>query len=74
MDRVRSVLGELPLVEAENKRQAGDKPPEEEGEGAQPNPAQLVTSDGTYASQSAFSASSTSTYSSKQVIPKSTIN
>ncbi|OXU25608.1 hypothetical protein TSAR_012392 [Trichomalopsis sarcophagae] len=57
MARVRSVLGELPLVEAENKRQAGDKPPEEE-EGSQAAPAQLVTSDGTYATQSAFSSAS----------------
>ena len=56
MVRIRSVLGELPLVEAENKRQAGDKPPEEE-ESAQASPAQLVTSDGTYATQSAFSSS-----------------
>ncbi|KAJ8675970.1 hypothetical protein QAD02_011756 [Eretmocerus hayati] len=58
MSRVRSVLGELPLVEAENKRQAGDKPPEGE-ETSQSTPAQLVTSDGTYASQSAFSTAST---------------
>ncbi|XP_014207629.1 coatomer subunit beta [Copidosoma floridanum] len=58
MSRVRSVLGELPLVEAENKRQAGEKPPEE-SESGQSNPAQLVTSDGTYASQSAFSTAST---------------
>lgn len=59
MTRVRSVLGELPLVEAENKRQAGDKPPEEGvEENNQAAPAQLVTSDGTYASQSAFSAAS----------------
>lgn len=62
MARVRSVLGELPLVEAENKRQAGDKPPEEE-EGSQASPAQLVTSDGTYATQSAFSSASTGTNS-----------
>lgn len=59
MVRVRSVLGELPLVEAENKRQAGDKPADEEEGGGQAVPAQLVTSDGTYASQSAFSTAST---------------
>ncbi|XP_015513290.1 coatomer subunit beta [Neodiprion virginianus] len=60
MSRIRAALGELPLVEAENKRAAGDKPAED---GAAPtsaaNPAQLVTSDGTYASQSAFSTAST---------------
>ncbi|XP_058788697.1 coatomer subunit beta [Phymastichus coffea] len=59
MVRVRSVMGELPLVEAENKRQAGDKPPEEEEGSTQSTPAQLVTPDGTYASQSAFSTTST---------------
>ena len=58
MARIRAVLGELPLVEAENKRQAGEKPPEDE-EGTQATPAQLVTSDGTYATQSAFSTSTT---------------
>ncbi|KAG7187989.1 hypothetical protein KM043_013945 [Ampulex compressa] len=56
MSRIRAALGELPLVEAENKRQAGDKPAEDAaGQGA---PTQLVTSDGTYATQSAFSAAS----------------
>lgn len=57
MSRIRAALGELPLVEAENKRQAGEKPAEDAN--AQENsPAQLVTSDGTYATQSAFSATS----------------
>ncbi|XP_011685432.1 PREDICTED: coatomer subunit beta [Wasmannia auropunctata] len=55
MGRVRAALGELPLLEAENKRQAGEK--SEDGN-AQAAPAQLVTSDGTYATQSAFSAAS----------------
>lgn len=54
--RIRSALGDLPLVEAENKRQAGEKPVEDAEKG---QPAQLVTSDGTYATQSAFSAAST---------------
>ncbi|XP_034948419.1 coatomer subunit beta [Chelonus insularis] len=49
---IRSALGELPLVEAENKRQAGEKPADDN---TQTQPAQLVTSDGTYATQSAFS-------------------
>lgn len=55
MSRVRAALGELPLLEAENKRQAGEK--SEDGN-SQAAPAQLVTSDGTYATQSAFSAAS----------------
>ncbi|XP_050445480.1 coatomer subunit beta [Cataglyphis hispanica] len=55
MGRIRSALGELPLLEAENKRQAGEK--SEDGN-SQAAPTQLVTSDGTYASQSAFSAAS----------------
>ncbi|EZA50635.1 hypothetical protein DMN91_003531 [Ooceraea biroi] len=55
MGRVRAALGELPLLEAENKRQAGEK--SEDGN-SQAAPAQLVTSDGTYATQSAFSATS----------------
>ncbi|XP_071554326.1 coatomer subunit beta [Temnothorax nylanderi] len=55
MGRIRAALGELPLLEAENKRQAGEK--SEDGN-SQAAPAQLVTSDGTYATQSAFSAAS----------------
>nr|XP_050856202.1 coatomer subunit beta [Vespula vulgaris] len=53
MNRIRAALGELPLLEAENKRQAGEKSNEDDSE--QTVPAQLVTSDGTYATQSAFS-------------------
>lgn len=60
MSRIRTTLGELPLVDAENKRQAGDKP--EEDSNTQTQPSQLVTSDGTYASQSAFSSVSSSEY------------
>lgn len=56
MSRIRAALGELPLLEAENKRQAGEK--SEDGD-SQTAPAQLVTSDGTYATQSAFSTAST---------------
>ncbi|XP_018307712.1 coatomer subunit beta [Mycetomoellerius zeteki] len=55
MSRIRAALGESPLLEAENKRQAGEK--SEDGN-SQAAPAQLVTSDGTYATQSAFSAAS----------------
>ena len=53
MDRIRAGLGDLPLVEAENNRQAGEKSLEENAQNA---PAQLVTSDGTYATQSAFNS------------------
>nr|XP_033330803.1 coatomer subunit beta-like isoform X1 [Megalopta genalis] len=59
MSRIRAALGELPLLEAENRHQAGEKT--EDGN-TQATPAQLVTSDGTYATQSAFSTASTSTY------------
>ncbi|KAL6265606.1 coatomer subunit beta [Pogonomyrmex barbatus] len=54
MSRIRAALGELPLLETENKRQAGEK---SEDANSQAAPA-LVTSDGTYATQSAFSAAS----------------
>ncbi|CAB0038808.1 unnamed protein product [Trichogramma brassicae] len=57
MVRIRSVLGDLPLIDAENKRHAGETTTEGD-ENMQANPAQLVTSDGTYASQSAFSTAS----------------
>lgn len=60
MSRIRAALGELPLLEAENKRQAGEKSLEDGS--AQVTPAQLVTSDGTYATQSAFSATSSRNY------------
>ncbi|XP_014469384.1 PREDICTED: coatomer subunit beta [Dinoponera quadriceps] len=56
MGRVRAALGELPLLETENKRQAGEKSTEDGN--SQAAPTQLVTSDGTYATQSAFSATS----------------
>ncbi|XP_017893314.1 coatomer subunit beta [Ceratina calcarata] len=56
LNRIRAALGDLPLLEAEDKRQTGEKS-QEEGNG-QTAPAQLVTSDGTYATQSAFSTAS----------------
>ncbi|CAD6208057.1 GSCOCG00010331001-RA-CDS [Cotesia congregata] len=58
MGRIRVALGELPLVEAENKRQTGEKSPDENSQQQQQQQQQqpqLVTSDGTYATQSAFS-------------------
>lgn len=60
MRSIKTTLGELPLVESENKRQARDKPSEEDS--TQSQPSQLVTSDGTYATQSAFSTASTGLY------------
>lgn len=63
MSRIRAALGELPLLETENKRQAGEK----SEDGTTPTaPAQLVTSDGTYATQSAFSAASASNKEEKR--------
>ncbi|KAK0163323.1 hypothetical protein PV327_007018 [Microctonus hyperodae] len=56
--RIRTAIGELPLVEVENKRQAGEKPTEDSNNQGQTLSAQLVTSDGTYATQSAFSSAS----------------
>ncbi|XP_008549424.1 coatomer subunit beta [Microplitis demolitor] len=58
MSRIRVALGELPLVEAENKRQTGEKPSDDNNTQGQSQPSQLVTSDGTYATQSAFSSTS----------------
>lgn len=50
---IKTALGELPLVEDELKRAAGEQSGEES---AQPvsQPAQKLTSDGTYVTQSAF--------------------
>ena len=61
MVRIRSVLGEIPLIDAENRRQAGEKPTED-SETTERTPSQLVTSDGTYASQSAFSTASSGSF------------
>jgi len=57
MKEVRAGLGELPLVEDEMRRAAGDQ----SEEAAQPAPgqsgaAQKLTSDGTYVTQSAFTS------------------
>lgn len=64
MARVRDALGDVPLVEAENRRQAGEKSPEDN---AQAQPAQLVTSDGTYATQSAFSTAAPGKFYKKRI-------
>lgn len=60
MNRVRAALGELPLIEAENKRQTGEKLIQEPSD--VPSSIKLVTSDGTYATQSAFSTVSNRTF------------
>ncbi|KAJ1177234.1 hypothetical protein NDU88_002495 [Pleurodeles waltl] len=55
MTEVRRSLGEIPIVETEIKKEAGDSKPEEE---VTVGPAQkLVTEMGTYATQSALSSS-----------------
>lgn len=57
MAQVRQTLGEIPIVEDELKRAAGEKSDEDISLGQGPIQ-KLVTSDGTYASQSSFSTSS----------------
>lgn len=55
MTLIRQSLGEIPIVEDELKKLAGEK--EEDTQMIQGSVQRLVTADGTYASQSAFSAS-----------------
>ncbi|XP_055909697.1 coatomer subunit beta [Eupeodes corollae] len=53
---ITQTLGDIPMVEAEQKRLAGDQPEEEKSADVQKEaPNNKVTSDGTYATQSAFS-------------------
>lgn len=56
MKQVHQTLGDIPLVEAEMKIVAGEKTEEEpvQNTGSTNANSKLVTSDGTYASQSAF--------------------
>ncbi|XP_023319800.1 coatomer subunit beta [Eurytemora carolleeae] len=58
MAEIRQSLGELPLVEDEMKKAAGEEPPGDEGVSSAPagSTQRLVTADGTYATQSAFSS------------------
>lgn len=57
MSQVHYTLGEIPLVEAEMKIVAGEKSEEEQNQNSSSsNTNKLVTSDGTYASQSAFNS------------------
>lgn len=58
MAQVRQTIGEIPIVDDELKRAAGDKT-DEDVTLTQTTVQKLVTSDGTYATQSSFN---TSTY------------
>lgn len=61
MKQVHQTLGDIPLVEAEMKIVAGEKTEEEpvQNTGSTNANSKLVTSDGTYASQSAFNTTQT---------------
>jgi len=57
MSQVRQNLGEIPIVDDELKKAAGTEEMEDESMGASvPQQQKLVTADGTYATQSAFSS------------------
>jgi len=57
MSQVRQNLGEIPLVDDELRKAAGTEEMEDESLGASgPQQQKLVTADGTYATQSAFSS------------------
>ncbi|KAJ1346593.1 hypothetical protein KIN20_001439 [Parelaphostrongylus tenuis] len=53
-----SSLGELPIVYSEMRLMEGEEPTHEENSEKKPSTKQLVTADGTYATQSAFSVAS----------------
>ncbi|KAL0272803.1 UNVERIFIED_CONTAM: hypothetical protein PYX00_005639 [Menopon gallinae] len=59
MSQIRQVLGEIPIVEDEMKRAAGEKTDDDVAM-MQTTVPKLVTSDGTYATQSSFSTLATS--------------
>ncbi|GAB0100045.1 Coatomer subunit beta [Sergentomyia squamirostris] len=54
-DVVSQTLGDVPIVEAEQKKLLGEQTEEEEKKNVGSVPSNKVTSDGTYATQSAFS-------------------
>ena len=62
---IRQTLGELPIVEDEIRRAAGDDTEEEIAQVATQAPRKLVTEMGTYATQTAFSVNQASKSSSK---------
>ncbi|KAJ1364776.1 Coatomer subunit beta [Parelaphostrongylus tenuis] len=55
---IKSSLGELPIVDSEMRLMEGEEPTHEENSEKKPSTKQLVTADGTYATQSAFSVAS----------------
>lgn len=61
MNEVRQSLGEIPIVEDELRKAAGEEQMEDESVAATANQGvqKLVTADGTYATQSAFSGGET---------------
>lgn len=67
MNEVRQSLGEIPMVEDEMRKAAGDEamPDESVTNTNAPTQQKLVTADGTYATQSAFSTASTGTSGGK---------
>ena len=70
MSEVRQSLGELPIVDDEMKKAAGEESMEDESVAAMSgsgNVQKLVTADGTYATQSAFSSGAAGEKSKKAV-------
>ncbi|KHJ98022.1 adaptin region [Oesophagostomum dentatum] len=53
---IKNSLGELPIVESEMRQMEGEETPQEESTEKKATAKQLVTADGTYATQSALSA------------------
>ena len=69
MSEVRQSLGEIPIVEDELKKAAGDEQLADESvanASNTPAPQKLVTADGTYATQSAFSSATPGSGSSNK--------
>ena len=69
MSEVRQSLGEIPIVEDELKKAAGEEQLADESVANATNapaPQKLVTADGTYATQSAFSSAAPGSGSSSK--------
>lgn len=60
VQEIRTALGEIPIVDAELRKAAGEEGPEVDAPSEKPSSATLVTAAGTYATQSAFTAASVS--------------
>ena len=69
MNEIRQSLGEIPIVEDELRKAAGDETMEDESMSQGTKVQKLVTADGTYATQSAFESSSTDNKNSKEERP-----